>query len=215
MARYESIVDLIGNTPLVDVSQLSPNPNVKLLVKLEGYNPGGSVKDRIARSMVLAAETDGSLRPGQVIIESSSGNTGIGLALVSRSRGYQLKIVLPENVSPIQADLTQRGEVSNIFQQLGRIDALVNCAGVAYLSRIIDGNAADWEEMWRVNVMALALCCQLSLRHRHCSRRSERDSQPATSPQPFQDHDEAFPHAAAISMPERLRCACKQLDLRF
>jgi cysteine synthase B len=103
--RYSSVVDLIGNTPLLDVSALSPNPNVSMHVKLEGYNPGGSVKDRIARSMVLAAEQDGSLEPGQVIIESSSGNTGIGLALVSRARGYKLKIVLPENVSPERRDL--------------------------------------------------------------------------------------------------------------
>lgn len=107
MARFDSVVDLIGNTPIVDVSALSPNPNVTMLVKLEGYNPGGSVKDRIARSMVLAAEKDGSLKPAQVIIESSSGNTGIGLALVSRSRGYKLKIVLPENVSPERKQLLE------------------------------------------------------------------------------------------------------------
>jgi cysteine synthase B len=107
VARFASPVDLIGNTPLVDVSQLSPNPNVSLLIKLEGYNPGGSVKDRIARSMILAAEADGSLTPGQTIIESSSGNTGIGLALVSRARGYKLKIVLPENVSPERKQLLE------------------------------------------------------------------------------------------------------------
>jgi len=105
VARFSSPVDLIGNTPLLDVSELSPKPTVKLFVKLEGCNPGGSVKDRIARSMVLAAEQDGSLKPGQTIIESSSGNTGIGLALVSRARGYKLKIVLPENVSPERRDL--------------------------------------------------------------------------------------------------------------
>ncbi|MEO7099444.1 MAG: SDR family NAD(P)-dependent oxidoreductase [Luteolibacter sp.] len=72
---------------------------------------------------------------------------------------------LSEEVSPIVADLTQREQVSAIFQGLGKIDGLVNCAGVAYLSHIIDGNPADWEEMWRVNVMALTLCCQLSLKH--------------------------------------------------
>lgn len=107
MSRFASPVDLIGNTPLLDVSQLSPNPNVSLLVKLEGHNPGGSVKDRIARSMIFAAEADGSLAPGQIIIESSSGNTGIGLALVSRVRGYKLKIVLPENVSPERRQLLE------------------------------------------------------------------------------------------------------------
>ncbi len=107
MGRFDSPVDLIGNTPLLDVSALSPNPHVALFVKLEGYNPGGSVKDRIARSMILAAEADGSLSPGQTIIESSSGNTGIGLALVARSRGYQLKVVLPENVSPERRQLLE------------------------------------------------------------------------------------------------------------
>ena len=99
MPTFGSVVDLIGNTPLVDVSALSPNPNVRLLVKLEGQNPGGSVKDRIARSMVEEAEKDGTLKPGAIVIESSSGNTGIGLALMCRARGYHLKVVLPENVS--------------------------------------------------------------------------------------------------------------------
>lgn len=99
MALYNSILDLIGDTPLVDISGLSPNPRVRILVKLEGQNPGGSVKDRVARSMVEEAEKDGSLKPGQTILESSSGNTGIGLALVARVKGYPLKIVLPDNVS--------------------------------------------------------------------------------------------------------------------
>jgi cysteine synthase B len=96
---YSSVVELIGDTPLVDVSALSPNPSVRILAKLEGQNPGGSVKDRIARSMVEEAEKDGTLAAGQVVVESSSGNTGIGLALVCRTKGYPLKIVLPENVS--------------------------------------------------------------------------------------------------------------------
>lgn len=99
MARYASPLDLIGNTPMVDVSVLSPNPRVTIWAKLEGQNPGGSVKDRMALSMIEAAEKDGRLRPGSTIIESSSGNTGIGLALVSVLKGYRLKIVLPENVS--------------------------------------------------------------------------------------------------------------------
>lgn len=99
MARYESILDLIGSTPTVDISALSPNPHARILAKLEGQNPGGSVKDRIALSMVEAAEKEGALQPGQTIIESSSGNTGIGLAMVAKVKGYPLKIVLPENVS--------------------------------------------------------------------------------------------------------------------
>lgn len=69
------------------------------------------------------------------------------------------------DVSPIQADLTSREEISAIFHKLGKIDGLINCAGTAYLSRIVDGNPADWEEMWRVNVLGLALCCQYSLKH--------------------------------------------------
>ena len=97
--RVDSVLDLIGNTPLVAAHQLSPNPNVRLFVKLEGTNPGGSVKDRIAKSMIEDAEADGRLLPGDTILEPSSGNTGIGLALVCRVKGYKLRVVLPENVS--------------------------------------------------------------------------------------------------------------------
>jgi cysteine synthase B len=99
MTLVTSVLDLIGNTPLVDVSSLSPNPAVRILVKLEGTNPGGSVKDRIALSMVEEAEKDGRLTPGATMLEPSSGNTGIGLALVARVKGYHLKVVLPSNVS--------------------------------------------------------------------------------------------------------------------
>jgi cysteine synthase len=94
-----SVLDLIGNTPLVDVTSLSPVPGARILVKLEGQNPGGSVKDRIAKAMVEAAEQEGVLRPGRTILEPSSGNTGIGLAMVCRLKGYKLRVVLPENVS--------------------------------------------------------------------------------------------------------------------
>lgn len=99
MAVYASILDLIGNTPIIDVSQLSPNPNVRLLAKLEGGNPAGSVKDRIAKQMITEAEADGTLKPGSIVIEPSSGNTGIAMAMICKLRGYPLKIVLPENVS--------------------------------------------------------------------------------------------------------------------
>ncbi|MEW6153357.1 MAG: cysteine synthase family protein [Actinomycetota bacterium] len=107
MAVVRSVLDLIGNTPVVDVSGLSPRPDVRILAKLEGQNPGGSVKDRIAVAMVDAAEADGTLRPGQTILEPSSGNTGIGLAMVCRVRGYGLRIVLPENVSPERRQLLE------------------------------------------------------------------------------------------------------------
>jgi [CysO sulfur-carrier protein]-thiocarboxylate-dependent cysteine synthase len=99
VARYESILDLIGDTPLVGVHALSPNPAVRIYAKLEGQNPGGSMKDRIALRMVEGAERAGVLQPGDTILEPSSGNTGIGLALVARLKGYRLRVVLPENVS--------------------------------------------------------------------------------------------------------------------
>ncbi len=99
MTLYGSVLELIGNTPLVDISQLSPNPAVRILIKLEGQNPGGSVKDRIALSMIEEAEKDGVLEPGCTLIEPSSGNTGIGMALISRIKGYHLKVVLATNVS--------------------------------------------------------------------------------------------------------------------
>ena len=99
MTVYSSVLDLIGNTPMVDVSALSPHPGTRILVKLEGQNPAGSVKDRIAKAMVEEAEADGTLVPGRTIIEPSSGNTGIALAMIARLRGYPIKGVLPENVS--------------------------------------------------------------------------------------------------------------------
>src|SRR5260370_21840056 len=97
---HRSVLDLVGNTPLVDLSGLSPKQGVRFRAKVEGQNPTGSVKDRIALAMVEAAEADGTLQPGQTILEPSSGNTGIGLAMVCRLKGYKLKVVLPENVSP-------------------------------------------------------------------------------------------------------------------
>jgi cysteine synthase B len=99
VAVYASVTDLIGNTPIVDISSLSPNPDVRILAKLEGQNPGGSVKDRAALYMIEAAEKEGLLQPGSVILESSSGNTGIALAMIAKMRGYTFKVVLPENVS--------------------------------------------------------------------------------------------------------------------
>ena len=99
MAVFTSVIDMIGDTPLVDVSMLSPNPDVRILAKIESQNPAGSVKDRIARKMIDEAEADGMLTPGKTIIEPSSGNTGIALAMIAQIKGYPIKIVLPENVS--------------------------------------------------------------------------------------------------------------------
>jgi cysteine synthase len=99
MAVFSSVLDMIGGTPLVDVSRLSPNPDVRILGKMEGQNPAGSVKDRIAKKMIEEAEADGTLSPGKTIVEPSSGNTGIAMAMIARLKGYPIKIVLPENVS--------------------------------------------------------------------------------------------------------------------
>ena len=95
----ESILDLIGNTPMVDVSCLSPNPRVRIVAKLESQNPFGSVKDRIAKQMIEHAEKDGLLQPGQTLLEPSSGNTGIALAAIAQMKGYPIKILMPASVS--------------------------------------------------------------------------------------------------------------------
>jgi cysteine synthase B len=100
----ESILDLIGNTPLVRINGMNPNPKVTIYAKLEGFNPGGSVKDRIAKQMVLDAEDSGELGPGKAILEPTSGNTGIGLAIVARVRGYPIRIVMSEGVSQERQD---------------------------------------------------------------------------------------------------------------
>jgi cysteine synthase B len=97
--RYDSLLDETGGTPLVGLPRLSPSPDVRLWAKLEDRNPTGSVKDRAATYMVAAAEKDGLLRPGSVILEPTSGNTGISLAMVARLRGYKLICVMPENTS--------------------------------------------------------------------------------------------------------------------
>jgi cysteine synthase B len=95
----DSVLDLVGNTPIVDVSNLSPNPNARILAKLEMQNPFGSVKDRIAKAMIEQAEKHGRLRPGQTIVEPSSGNTGIALAAIAKLKGYPIKILMPSSVS--------------------------------------------------------------------------------------------------------------------
>ena len=102
---YRGVLDRVGDTPIVEISELSPNPAVQIYAKLEGENPTGSVKDRIASYMVNAAERDGRLRPGQTILEPTSGNTGISLALIGRLRGYPVKVVMPDAVSPERVQL--------------------------------------------------------------------------------------------------------------
>ena len=94
-----SLLDLIGRTPLVELTRLTPKPGVRLYAKLEGQNPTGSIKDRVAKAMIEAAELSGELEPGRELLEPTSGNTGIALALVSKLKGYRLTCVMPENVT--------------------------------------------------------------------------------------------------------------------
>lgn len=107
MARYESLESSVGNTPLIGLPRLSPAPNVRLWAKMEDRNPTGSIKDRTAISMINAAEKSGLLKPGATILEPTSGNTGISLAMASKVRGYKLICVMPENTSPERRQLLE------------------------------------------------------------------------------------------------------------
>jgi [CysO sulfur-carrier protein]-thiocarboxylate-dependent cysteine synthase len=103
--KYSDIVAAIGNTPLVELKRLSPKPGVRIYVKLESYNPTGSVKDRVARSMIEDAEERGAIAPGQTILEPTSGNTGISLGMICSRKGYPLKVVMPDNVTEERTQL--------------------------------------------------------------------------------------------------------------
>src|ERR1019366_4768234 len=105
--RYSDIVDSIGNTPLVELRRLSPKPGVRVWAKLESRNPTGSVKDRVARSMIEDAEERGAISPGQTILEPTSGNTGISLGMICAHKGYPLKVVMPDNVTPERTQLLE------------------------------------------------------------------------------------------------------------
>lgn len=96
---YSSILDTIGNTPLVELKSFSPRPGVQIFAKLEGANPSGSIKDRIAKKMIEEAEADGRLTPGSILLEPTSGNTGIALAMIACVKGYSFVAVMPDNVT--------------------------------------------------------------------------------------------------------------------
>ena len=103
--KYGDIVQAIGHTPLVELKRLSPRPGVRIYAKLEGHNPSGSVKDRVARAMIEDAEATGAIAPGQTILEPTSGNTGISLAMICSRKGYPLKVVMPDNVTEERTQL--------------------------------------------------------------------------------------------------------------
>ena len=107
LMKKKDILETVGNTPLVEIARMSPNPEVRIFAKLEGSNPTGSVKDRIAKHMMTRAVAEGRLTPDKVILEPTSGNTGISLAFVALRMGYRVKVVMPENVSAERTQLLE------------------------------------------------------------------------------------------------------------
>ncbi len=103
--RYGDLVQAIGHTPLVELKRLSPKPGVRIWAKLESHNPTGSVKDRVAKALIEDAEEKGAIGPGMTILEPTSGNTGIALAMIARRKGYKLRVVMPDNVTPERTQL--------------------------------------------------------------------------------------------------------------
>ncbi|MDP2954147.1 MAG: cysteine synthase family protein, partial [Chloroflexota bacterium] len=103
--RSKNILEAIGHTPMVEIARMSPKPSVHIFAKLEGHNPTGSVKDRIVKYMLEQAEDSGQLTKDRILLEATSGNTGIALAMIGRRKGYRVKVVLPENVSPERMSL--------------------------------------------------------------------------------------------------------------
>ena len=103
--RYGDIVQAIGNTPLIELKRLSPKPGVRIWAKMESFNPTGSVKDRVARALIEDAEAKDAIRPGMTILEPTSGNTGISLAMICSRKGYPLTVVMPDNVTPERTQL--------------------------------------------------------------------------------------------------------------
>src|SRR5436190_6831002 len=103
--HFENVLEAIGNTPLVELPRLTPKPEVRLWAKLEGRNPTGSVKDRVAKYMIEDAEAQGAIEPGHTILEPTSGNTGISLGMICQRKGYPLKVVMPDNVTEERTQL--------------------------------------------------------------------------------------------------------------
>lgn len=113
--RFGNIEEAIGHTPLVELTAFRPKGKVRIFAKLEGHNPTGSLKDRIAKYMLDAAEREGKLTPDKIILEPTSGNTGISLAMLARRRGYRLTVVMPENISPERVELLRSFGAEIIF----------------------------------------------------------------------------------------------------
>ena len=115
--RFQNVVESIGNTPLVELPRLSPKPGVRIWAKLESHNPTGSVKDRVAKAMIEAAEAEGAIGPGQTILEPTSGNTGIALAMICSRKGYPIKVVMPDNVTGERVQLLEMYGAEIVFSE--------------------------------------------------------------------------------------------------
>src|SRR5215204_1760977 len=115
--RYGNVLEAVGNTPLVELPRLSPKPGVRIFAKLEGRNPTGSVKDRVAKAMMEAAEAEGAIEPGQTVLEPTSGNTGIALAMICRRKGYPFKAVMPDNVTEERTQLLRMFGAEIIYSE--------------------------------------------------------------------------------------------------
>ena len=150
--RFDSLLDSVGHTPLVGLPRLSPSPDVRLWAKLEDRNPTGSVKDRAALAMITQAEKDGLLGPGATLLEPTSGNTGISLAMVARQRGYQLVCVMPENTSAERTQLLRMWGAEIIYSPaVGGSNEAVRVA-----KRIAEENP-DWVMLYQYGNEANAL----------------------------------------------------------
>ena len=126
---HDSILDAIGNTPLVRINRMNPNPSVRIYAKLEGFNPTGSIKDRIALKMIEQAESEGTLTKGKIIIEPTSGNTGIGLAMIGAIKGYRVQVVMSSAVSVERQKMIKGfgGEIILTDAELGTDGAIMKC----------------------------------------------------------------------------------------
>ena len=148
--RYGNMVEAVGNTPLVELPRLSPTPGVRIFAKLEGRNPTGSVKDRVAKAMIEAAEQEGSIDPGQTILEPTSGNTGISLAMICGRKGYPVKVVMPDNVTEERSQLLRMFGAEIVYSEgakgsNGAVELALEMAGSepAYFMPYQYGNEAN------------------------------------------------------------------------
>ena len=137
---YRGLLATIGRTPLVELGNISPNPQVRIYAKLEGQNPTGSVKDRIALKMIERAEADGEISPSRAILEPTSGNTGISLAMIGRLKGYRVTVVMPENVSAERTQLLEAYGARIIYSD----GALGTNGSVTMAQEIIAQNPHDY-----------------------------------------------------------------------